>query len=379
MCIWTAKIGHSRYVYLRCVLLTSVQGHLDVHAYMNETMEAVVQTGSSTIEVKEVTRPVIEADQVLIKVLATGVCGSDVHAYLYEGGYEWVKLPRIMGHEYAGEIVETGSAVTDFEIGDRVVENPTRTCGTCFQCLNEQSNVCQEFSVKGMHRDGSYAAFTVADPEKIHRVPDSVSMKYAAITEPLSVATRAVLSRSSVAPGDTVLVEGPGPIGALVAAVVDSIGGSVVVAGLPQDEQYRLPLLESLGIQTAVSGDDLNSQARKLTDGVGFDVVFDTTGHHSGVEIAVDAVRKGGQIIVVGLPGKTSEVPMSTIVRGEVDIKTSYGSKWANFEQALALMTTDAIDFEKIVDDRYSISDPSEAFTAFLESKTCKPVFTMGE
>ncbi|MFP9060656.1 zinc-dependent alcohol dehydrogenase [Natrialbaceae archaeon A-chndr2] len=342
-------------------------------------MKAVVQTGPSSLRVDTLERPQIDADQVLIRVGSTGVCGSDVHAYLYEGGYEWVELPRIMGHEYAGEIVETGSAVTDFAAGDRVVENPTLTCGTCFQCLNEQSNVCQNFSVKGMHRDGSYAEYTVANPDKLHTIPESVPMEHAAITEPLSVAARAVLSRSTVTPGDTVLVEGPGPIGALVAAIADSIGGRVLVSGLSQDEQYRLPLLEDLGIETAVSGETLDSKTQEITDGIGFDVVFDTTGHHSGVELAVEIVRKGGQIVVVGLPGSASEIPMSTIVRGEVDIKTSYGSKWANFEQALSLMSENTIRPDGIIDDRYSLSDPAAAFTAFLDSKTCKPVFTFDE
>ncbi len=342
-------------------------------------MEAIVQTGPESVQIDEVERPPIADDQVRIRVRATTVCGSDVHAYLYEDGYEWVQLPRIMGHEYAGEITEVGSAVTEFAPGDRVVENPTQKCGTCFQCRNEQSNVCQNFSVKGMHRNGSYAEYTAADADSLHRVPENVPLEHASITEPLSVATRAVFSRSSVTPGDTVLVEGPGPIGALVAAVVDSMGGRVLVSGLERDEAYRLPLLEDLGIETAVMGDDFDAKTADLTGDVGFDVVFDTTGHHSGIEVATERVRKGGEIVVVGLPGHPSELDMSTLVRGEVDVRTSYGSKWANFEQALSLMEERTIDPGAIIDDSYSMSDPEDAFSAFLASQTCKPMFVPGK
>ncbi|MFP8958050.1 zinc-dependent alcohol dehydrogenase [Natrialbaceae archaeon A-CW3] len=339
-------------------------------------MQSVVQTGAKSLQVGQVSRPSIEDDQVLVKVRATGVCGSDAHAYLYDGGYEWVELPRIMGHEYAGEIVELGSDVTSVSVGDRVVENPTQTCGVCFQCNNGQSNVCQNFSVKGMHRDGSYAEYTVADPHRLHIVPDAVPLEHAAITEPLSIATRAVFSQSNVVPGDTVLVEGPGPIGVLVAAVADSIGCRVLVSGLERDNTYRLPLIERLGIETALIDGDLESKADELTDGVGFDVIFDTTGHYSGIEYAVELVRKGGQIVVVGLPGGESSFGLAPVVRGEISISTSYGSKWENFEQALTLMENGTIDPGEIIDRSYSVSEPEKAFSAFLESDTCKPIFT---
>ncbi len=123
------------------------------------------------------------------------------------------------------------------------------------------------------------------------------------------------------------LVEGPRPIGVLTAAVVDSLGTNVVVSDLSKDTRYRLPLLEKLGIETVNSQEgDLRSYTDEFTDGLGFDVVFDTTGHESGVETAAEHVGKGGQIVVVGLPGEESELFMTPLVKGEVDLDTSYGS-----------------------------------------------------
>ncbi|MCU4742412.1 alcohol dehydrogenase catalytic domain-containing protein [Halobacteria archaeon AArc-m2/3/4] len=339
-------------------------------------MKQIVQTGPESVEVQDGERPEPDPGEVLVRVHSAGLCGSDAHAYKYEGGYEWIPIPRIMGHEYSGEIVEVGADVTTFEPGDRIVEEPIHHCGECFQCKNGQENVCQNFSITGMHRDGAYADYTVVDPHHLHPIPDGVPLAHAAITEPTSIATRAVFSRSAVTPGDTVLVEGPGPIGVLVAAIADSMGANVLVSGLAKDAVSRLPQLEKMGIDTIdIESSALEDAVDARTDGIGFDVVFDTTGHRTGVETGIDVVRKGGQVVVVGLPGEPSDLFMTPIVRGEIDLTTSYGSTWSNFEQALRLMENGTIDADEIVSTSYSASDPATAFEAFLNSEVIKPVF----
>lgn len=341
-------------------------------------MRAIVQTGPRAVEARRREAPSPDADEVLVRVHTAGLCGSDAHAYKYDGGYEWIPIPRIMGHEYSGTIAETGDDVDAFAEGDRIIEEPIHDCGHCFQCKNGQENVCQNFSITGLHRDGAYAEYVTVKPEHLHAVPDGVDLTHAAITEPASVATRAVLDQSVTKPGDNVLVEGPGPIGTLVSAVADSLGANVLVSGLDQDANYRLPVVEELGIETVnvESGGDLETRTDELTDGVGFDVVFDATGHHTGVGIAGEYVRKGGQIVVVGIPNQPSEVELTALVRGEVDVNTSYGSTWTNFEQALRLLQNDAIDAGSLMDASFSLSDPAAAFEAFLDARTLKPVFT---
>jgi L-iditol 2-dehydrogenase len=342
-------------------------------------MKAIVQTGPREIAVEERAVPEPGPDEALVAVHTAGVCGSDAHAYTYEGGYEWIQLPRVMGHEYAGEVVEVGADVTDFAPGDEVVEEPIHDCGECFQCKNGQPNVCQNFSITGMHRDGAYSEYVAVAAEHLHRVPEGLSLGAAAVTEPLSVATRAVLDQSVTDPGDDVLVFGPGPIGVLVATVADSLGANVLVAGLEKDAEHRFPVLDDLGVATVdVQSADLAARTEAFTDGKSFDVVFDTTGHHTGVENAVDAVRKGGQIVVVGLPGEPSELFLTPLVRGEVALDTSYGSTWRNFEQALRLLENGTVDPDPIVDTSYSVDDPERAFEDFLDSATVKPAFRFG-
>ena len=343
-------------------------------------MKAIVHTGPRSIEIREREKPTPDDEEVLVRVHSAGLCGSDAHAYTYEDGYQWIPLPRVMGHEYSGEVVAVGDDVTDFAVGDHVVEEPIHDCGSCFQCKNGQPNVCQNFEITGMHKDGAYTEYTTVNTDDLHYIPDSVPLGEASITEPLSIATRAVFDQSTVTPGDTVLVEGPGPIGVLVAAVADSLGATVVVSGLGKDTAYRLPLVERLGIETIdVENDDLEALVDEKTDGNGFDVVFDTTGHQSGVEMAIDHVRKGGQIVVVGLPGAPSEVFMTPVVRGEIDLNTSYGSTWRNFEQAIRLLDGGEIDVDGIVDRSFDVDEPTAAFEAFLESETCKPVFSFSD
>lgn len=343
-------------------------------------MKAIVQTGAESVELQERDRPEPAADEVLVRVHTAGICGSDAHAYRYEGGYEWIPIPRVMGHEYAGEVVAVGENVTEFAVRDEVVEEPIHDCGTCFQCKNGQPNICQNFSITGMHRDGAYTDYVTVAPEHLHAVPEDVPLREAAITEPTSIAARAVLTQSMVEPGDNVLVEGPGPIGVLCACIVGSMGANVMVSGLEKDADYRLRLVENIGIETLNLDDEhLEARTDAITDGLGFDVVFDATGHHSGIEIAVEHVRKGGQVVVVGLPGEPSELFVTPPVRGEIDINTSYGSTWRNFEQVLRLMETGSIDASMIVDPSFSVKEPETAFEAFLNSETCKPVFTFAD
>ncbi|WP_254280621.1 zinc-dependent alcohol dehydrogenase [Haloarcula marina] len=343
-------------------------------------MQAIVQTGSREVEIQEQEPPSPGPGEVLVEVHSAGLCGSDAGAYSYEGGYEWIPVPRIMGHEYSGRVAAIGDDVETFETGQKVVEEPIHDCGQCFQCKNGQENVCQNFSITGMHNDGAYANYTVVEEQHLHAVPESVPLQEAAITEPTSIATRAIFDQSTLTSGDNVLVEGPGPIGVLTAIVADSVGANVVVSGLGKDSSYRLPLLDEQGIDTVnVESTDLDTLTDKRTDGLGFDLVFDTTGHHTGVEEAVDYVRKGGQIVVVGIPGENSEIFMPPVVRGEVDINTSYGSKWKNFEQALRLMESGEIDIDAVLDTSYSIVEAGAAFEAFLNSETCKPVFSFAD
>jgi L-iditol 2-dehydrogenase len=153
----------------------------------------------------------------------------------------------------------------------------------------------------------------------------------------------------------------------------------VVVSGVGQDADYRLPLGEVLGFETInVATDDMDAYRKDLTDGVGYDVVFDTTGHPSGLPSAVEEVRKGGQIVLIGQTGETT-MEYSPLVRAEIDLQCSYASMYEDFENALRLIDTGDVDAETFIDDRFSLLDVDEAFETFVSGGTCKPVFDVSE
>jgi L-iditol 2-dehydrogenase len=340
---------------------------------------AKVAPSTGSIELVERPRPNPAADQALVEVDFAGLCGSDAGIYEFESTYDWMSLPRVIGHEYAGSIVEVGDAVTRFEVGDRVVERPIRNCGGCYQCEIGELNVCQDAAITGVHHDGAYAEYTTVPVDALHRIPKGVTQRHAAIVEPTSVAVRAVVENSRVSPDDRVLVEGPGPIGLLTAQVAAARGGRVSVSGVGRDASYRLPLASDLGFETIdVSTDDLPV----LRDGVasrgGFDVVFDTTGHPSGLTSAAESVRKGGQIVLVGQTGETT-MPYSPLVRSEVDMQCSYASQYEDFERAFGLIGSGDVDCETFIDERFSLQSASEAFETFSAGDTCKAIFDVSE
>jgi L-iditol 2-dehydrogenase len=324
-------------------------------------------------------RPEPGEGEVLVEIDYAGLCGSDAGIYEFESAFERMNLPTVIGHEYAGRVVELGDGATLFSPGDRVVERPIRGCGECYQCRIGEENVCQDAVITGVDHDGAYEGYLAVPEEALHPIPEDVPQKHAAVAEPTSIGARAVIENSRVGAGDRVLVEGPGPIGLLTAQIASAQGGEVVVSGVGQDAEYRLPLAEELGFETVnVATDDPEARRERHTGGVGYDVVFDTTGHPSGLTSAVEEVRKGGQIVLVGQTGETT-MPYSPLVRAEIDLQCSYASMYEDFERSFRLIRSGDVDCETFVDDRFSLLDADEAFETFVAGGTCKPVFDVSE
>lgn len=324
-------------------------------------------------------RPTPGPGEVLVGVEYAGMCGSDAGIYQFKSAFERMEPPTIIGHEYAGRVVETGEGVSQYAPGDLVVERPIRPCGHCYQCRIGEENVCQNMELTGIDHDGAYTPFIVVPQEALHPVPDGVDPKHAAVVEPTAIAVRAVVEKSRIGAGDTVLVEGPGPIGLLAAQVADAQGSTVLVSGVGDDTKYRLPLARKLGFETInVAEADTSTYHEEYTDGVGYDVVLDATGHPSGLTTAADEVRKGGQILLVGQTGETT-MSYTPLVRGEIDVQCSYSALYEDFERALRMIKAGRIDVETFIDDRFSLLDANAAFESFLAGETAKPVFDISE
>lgn len=331
------------------------------------------------IELIETERPEPQADEVLVEVGFAGLCGSDLGVYKFKDAFDFMTFPRIMGHEYAGTVAAVGDEVERYAPGDRVVEEIIRGCGACYHCESGMPNLCVDARITGIHHDGAFAPYLVVPETNLHAIPDDLPLREAAIVEPTAVAARAVTQNSRVQAGASVLVEGPGPIGLLIAQIARSQGGDVLVSGVGRDEAYRLPLAAELGFETVNATEaDLEAITEDRTEGIGFDVVFDATGHESGLQTAARTVRKGGQIVPVGL---TDEVTMAftPLVRGEVDIQCSYTYTWDDFETAIDLIRTGDIETDQFIDDRYSLHNGAGIFEAVLAGETVKPVFDLTE
>jgi len=340
------------------------------------TDRGIVLAAPGTVAVESIAVGEPAAGEAVLAVDAAGVCGSDVAAYRDEPGYGFIEHPRRLGHEYAGTVVAVGDDVAGIEPGDRCVDRPLRACGRCRQCRHDQPHVCRNVRITGFHEDGGFATRTRVPADSLLTVPDDLPPERAAVAEPLAVARRATVVRGAVAPADRVLVQGPGPMGAFSALVAARTGASVRLVGLPGDRE-RLAAAEATGLRTAVvdpDGPDGPTVASS-NDGGGYDLVVDATGAADGVAAATRAVRKGGRVVLLGIPGAEPSIDAAALVRGEIDLLASYGATRADFAAALRLL--DALDdrLDPLLAWPTDPTDPTAAFERFAARDVCKPVF----
>lgn len=338
-------------------------------------MRALAKTaaGDGNLELVERAPPEPGPDEVLIDVAAAGVCGSDIGIYHSEDAYQFMSFERVLGHEYAGEIAAVGDRVEEFSVGDRVVERPVRSCGTCYQCRTGDRHRCQAARYPGVHEDGAFAPLIVAPTESLVAMPESLALRDAAIAEPTGVAARAVTHNSEVTAGDAVLVQGPGAIGLLTALIADRQGGEVVLSGVDADAGYRLPSAAEFGLETVNAARE--SVAERAPDR-GFDVVFDATGHPSGLATAAETITKGGQTVVIGQTGR-AEVDVSAFLRAEVDLQCTYSASHREMARAMDLLRDRAIDPAEVIDRRATLAEGPDVFEATAAGDLRKPVFDL--
>ncbi|MDP9170808.1 MAG: alcohol dehydrogenase catalytic domain-containing protein, partial [Acidobacteriota bacterium] len=291
-------------------------------------MKALVLKEYRRFAVEERPVPVPASDEVLIRVRACGICGSDVHGM--DGSTGRRIPPLIMGHEAAGEIVQAGSGIKNWRQEDRVTFDSTIYCGSCWHCLRGEVNLCENRRVLGVscaeyRRDGAFAEY-VAVPERIlYRLPPGLNFEHAAMVEAVAVAVHAV-RRSSLPPSATCVVVGAGMIGLLVVQVLRVEGCSRIMA-VDLDEN-RLKLARKLGATDAIRADHPELSARVLaaTDGRGADAAFEAVGISAAVQTAVASVRKGGSVTLVGNLSPQVELPLQSVVTRELKLIGSCAS-----------------------------------------------------
>jgi len=333
------------------------------------------------IELRDLPKPgPIRPDQVLLAVQSVGVCGSDIHLWHEHQSWE-IKLPLVLGHEFSAVIAEVGAAVTGFHVGDRVVcETAAQVCGQCVYCLSGNYNLCPHRLGYGNLIDGALTDYVVARPQILHHIPGNVSYEHAALTEPICVAVNALVEKSTIKPGDTVAIQGPGPIGMMALQVAKLNGaGALIMLGTDVDE-HRLEVAEKLGADYTINVQRENPMdlIGYLGDGFGVDLVVDCTGASIALKQALQMVRPNGHITKIGWGPQPLGFNLDPLVGKAVTLQGSFSHTYATWERVLTLIATGLIDLNPVVGGVYTLDAWEEAFTRMEQGHNVKSVINIG-
>ncbi|MEZ4500404.1 MAG: 2,3-butanediol dehydrogenase [Thermomicrobiales bacterium] len=328
-------------------------------------MKAALYFGNRDIRVETVPDPAPGPNDLVLKVGACGICGTDLEEYTIGPLFipsdaphplTGKTLPIIMGHEFAGEVVDVGSRVTRFKPGDRVGPDVLLTCGECYWCKRHQVATCPNQGALGLAADGGLAEFCVVPEFMCIPLPNGMSWEAAAIAEPTSVAVRAV-RRGQITVGETVAVFGGGTIGQLAAQAARVAGAAEVYVIEPQAS--RRALAEQLGATATfdpMAGDPVE-WLREQT-GIGPDVTIEAAGAPQAAPTAIDAVRPGGRAVIVGIPTGSVEYNFLPVIKGEKNVHGVISHVYdEDYRNAIWLLGEDRIDYAPLISRRIGLDD----------------------
>jgi L-idonate 5-dehydrogenase len=328
-------------------------------------MRAAVIHAARDLRIDEHDIPAVGAREVMVRIRAGGICGSDLHYYLH-GGFGTVRIqePMILGHEIAGEVIEVGPAVTSVAEGDRVAVNPSLPCGHCRFCLAGQPNHCMDMQFYGSamripHVHGGFREMLVCSEEQAVKLPDGLAMETAAFAEPLAVCLHAARQAGGLL-GARVLVTGTGPIGALAILVARHAGAREIVA--TDIAAAPLALARRIGADRAldVAADPAALAPYEAEKGC-FDVAFEASGSQAALAGAFKAVRPGGTIVQLGIAHEEMTLPMNLVVAKEIRIHGTFRFH-EEFAWAVRFLASGAIDVAPLLTEVVPLADAVRAF-----------------
>jgi L-iditol 2-dehydrogenase len=334
-----------------------------------------VAAGVGNVALCDVAEPTPGPGQVLLEVAYAGICGTDLHIYLDE--YK-AAPPVTLGHEVSATIAALGSGVERYQVGDRVVpETYFEVCGLCATCLAGRPNLCRSRRSIGTHVDGGFARYLVVPAERLHRVPELLSTRAAALAEPLACCIHALYDLAAIRPGDTVVVSGPGPIGLLCVQLARAAGARTVLCGAAGDEA-RLGIGRQVGADLALDAtrDSLVDVVADLTDGLGPDLCVEAAGAAASFRQCLEAVRRGGTLVQVGLYGRPIEADVNLVAMKELRIVGSFAHLPAGWDRALRLLAERRVDTDPLISDVQPLDAWEAKFDALRAKRDCKVLLT---
>lgn len=336
----------------------------DEHRSETGTFLAAEITAAERVELKEKAIPSLGSGEVLVRVRASAICGSDLH--LYRGKHPDAPLPSAVGHEVAGDVVGLGPDVSQVKLGDRVVVEPVIPCGTCHYCRLGQYNRCLNVTYGYRSGRSGLAEYYVASERWLHHLPTELSYAEGALIEPLAVAVHAV-RRAGVRLGDQVAIFGAGPIGLLALAVCKAVGAAqVYMVDIRQD---RLAVAAALGASEVVDSrlEEPVEYIRQATGGLGVTHSFEAVGAQGTLVSALKALRKGGMATLIGIfenPQVSLEAPI--FVQREIGLLGTSGYCW-DFPTAIGLVRQRAVNLAPLITHRLPLSEIDRAFAAAVD------------
>lgn len=323
-------------------------------------MRQAVMTAPGSISFRDVPIPEIKDDEVLVKVMEIGVCGSDVH--VYHGLHPYTPYPVVQGHEVSCEVERIGKNVAGFAAGDKVTIEPQVSCGTCHACRQGLYNICDKLKVIGFQAAGTASDFFAVPAGKLVKLPKTMTHSEGAMIEPLSVAVRAVKQAGNMA-GKKVLVLGAGPIGNLVAQTAKGLGAAEVM--ISDLNEFRLTKARECGIRYTVnpSKQDLSAEVfDKFGADERADAIFECVGVGATMDAAIDIARKGTPIVVVGVFGKKCPVDLAKVNENELKLIGTARYLMEDFETAKDLVSLKKVNLAPLVSNVFDFLEYDAAY-----------------
>ena len=337
-------------------------------------MQAYYLHGPRDLRPVEIEKPQPGPLEALVRVRATGICGSDVHYFLHGKNGDFVpERPFVLGHESSGEIVDSGTFNDALPIGSRVAIDPSHPCRACVHCREGNQNHCSHMRYFGSAacsppQDGSFREYVQVNAENCHLIPDSMNYRQAAMLEPLSIAVHGIGQAGSIA-GKRVLVTGAGPIGQLIGLVARHYGAAhLAVSDIRQDP---LDLAASLWADQLLRADWPDSAAKAV--GEGFDIVIEASGAPAALQSAYLYCKAKGIIVQLGVQGGPVELSVNLVMQKELTVRGSF--RFAHcFDKALGLLARQQIDVTPLISQSIGFANLQDGFNAALQPETIKVI-----
>jgi L-gulonate 5-dehydrogenase len=327
-------------------------------------MKALYIVEPHKLEIRDVPAPVIKApDEVLVKVMVSGICGSDMHNYLGESS--GITYPLIAGHEMSAEVMELGAEVTGLEAGDHIIMNPYTACGHCYPCSIGRSNICENLKARGSHQDGCMREYMTLKRNTVHKIATSIPWERAALVEPFTIGGQST-ARAAVSAGDTVYIVGAGPIGLCILTMCKLLGAYVIISDIVAS---RLDLAKKLGADQIINTAVQNPvEAIKTFPVHGVTVSIDAVGIPSVFASLIKITLPAGRIVSLGFHPDPSPVSLVDITKKEL---TLLGSRLSmnQFDRIIKLFEENRIDGTPLVSGIFDFEKGIDAFHELENNK----------